>query len=263
MKDLVHRAVQDQSAKPLSPLEAQIFGMLSADRITTLAAIMDGLYEGRDNEPESKIVAVSISKIRRKLPDVDIAFDRGAGGYLLVNPGSRPPTGRPQGRPEIWTPERVEQLKRLHAEGRSYSEMARALGEGISREAATGKARRLGLPERSATFHKETSIINSRPARPARPSPGPGPSGSIKPPRIAREDAWKPLPGDTHKPWTERRFTECKWPLDIGPETFSCCRPVERAGYCAAHVRMAFQAQAPSTKARARADFSKSARRFP
>lgn len=45
----------------------------------------------------------------------------------------------------VWTDERVELLKRLWHDGSSYSEIASALGGGISRSAVAGKVLRLGL----------------------------------------------------------------------------------------------------------------------
>lgn len=46
-----------------------------------------------------------------------------------------------------WTDEHVETLKRLHAAGLSFGEIAKEIG-GISRNACIGKAKRLGLPDR-------------------------------------------------------------------------------------------------------------------
>lgn len=46
-----------------------------------------------------------------------------------------------------WTDEQVDELKRMHAEGLSFSEIGAALG-GITRNACIGKARRIGLPMR-------------------------------------------------------------------------------------------------------------------
>lgn len=48
-----------------------------------------------------------------------------------------------------WTPERVEALKRLHAEGLSNSQIAGRLG-GVSRNAVIGKISRMGLAGRAA-----------------------------------------------------------------------------------------------------------------
>lgn len=46
----------------------------------------------------------------------------------------------------IWTQEMVDQLTRLHAEGKTFSEIGQLMQ--ITRHAAIGKARRLDLPGR-------------------------------------------------------------------------------------------------------------------
>jgi GcrA cell cycle regulator len=46
----------------------------------------------------------------------------------------------------FWTPERVEELKRLHADGNSAAESAAELG-GVTRNAVIGKLSRLGLTD--------------------------------------------------------------------------------------------------------------------
>jgi hypothetical protein len=54
-----------------------------------------------------------------------------------------------------WTPERIETLKTMWAQGHSASEIAKGLG-GVTRNAVIGKVRRLGLP------------TDGRPASPAK-----------------------------------------------------------------------------------------------
>jgi GcrA cell cycle regulator len=65
----------------------------------------------------------------------------------------------------MWTDERVEQLKKLWAEGLSASQIAAELG-GVTRNAVIGKVHRLHLSGRgrtnnSATRTKKTSTVNS------------------------------------------------------------------------------------------------------
>lgn len=52
----------------------------------------------------------------------------------------------------VWTEERLEQLKRLWAEGLSISQIGEALG--VSRNAIAGKAHRMGLPKRPSPINK-------------------------------------------------------------------------------------------------------------
>ncbi len=55
-------------------------------------------------------------------------------------------------RSDYWTPERVELLKKLHAEGHSASQIAKRLGGGVTRNAVIGKVSRLGLKRDAASF---------------------------------------------------------------------------------------------------------------
>ena len=65
-----------------------------------------------------------------------------------------------------WTDERVETLKKLWMEGLSASQIAGALGEGVTRNAVIGKVHRLKL---SARAKPANSTPRPRPA--ARPAP--------------------------------------------------------------------------------------------
>ena len=60
-----------------------------------------------------------------------------------------------------WTFERVEMLTILWKKGKSASQIAMDLGDGVSRNAVIGKIHRLGLSERSGTS-KNTPRKNSR-----------------------------------------------------------------------------------------------------
>ena len=53
-----------------------------------------------------------------------------------------------------WTDERVEQLKKLWAEGLSASQIAGRIG-GVTRNAVIGKVHRLGLSGRATTSRRD------------------------------------------------------------------------------------------------------------
>lgn len=44
------------------------------------------------------------------------------------------------------------------------------------------------------------------------------------------------------RPWMERGFGECKFPLGERGEILSCCNPVSRGGYCEGHAAVCFDA---------------------
>lgn len=49
-----------------------------------------------------------------------------------------------------WAPEKIELLKAMWTDGKTSSQIAKAIGGGISRNAVLGKAMRLGLSVRTA-----------------------------------------------------------------------------------------------------------------
>src|SRR5271169_3590172 len=65
-----------------------------------------------------------------------------------------------------WTDDRIEALKHHWMEGKSASQIASLLGNGLSRNAVIGKVHRLGLAGRA----KSPGLASSRP-RPSAPSP--------------------------------------------------------------------------------------------
>ena len=66
-----------------------------------------------------------------------------------------------------WTEERVEVLKKLWLDGFSASQIAKQLGDGLTRNAVIGKVHRLGLSGRAAPSQPQRPAFKaSRPARP-------------------------------------------------------------------------------------------------
>ena len=64
--------------------------------------------------------------------------------------------------PEMaWTNEKTEQLKKLWAEGHTASQIARMLGDDISRNAVIGKAHRLNLAGRTQSRMISSPKINN------------------------------------------------------------------------------------------------------
>jgi len=58
----------------------------------------------------------------------------------------------------VWTDERLDELKKLWAEGVSISQIGEALG--VSRNAIAGKAHRMGLPKRPSPISKSKAEKN-------------------------------------------------------------------------------------------------------
>jgi GcrA cell cycle regulator len=168
-----------------------------------------------------------------------------------------------------WTDERVEILTTMWDEGASAGKIALKLG-GVTRSAVLGKLNRMKL---LGTRPPQTGLINYRQAmrelaaiqrmsRPTRPPKAAKrtPKAPVHASAVIRRaalpkgkhyEAVAPLIVDASKakPWLERRFGECAYPISgEGAETVSCCQPAETTGYCAAHGSVMFTKPPESAK---------------
>ena len=150
-----------------------------------------------------------------------------------------------------WTDERVEAAKRLRGEGKSASEIARALGS-VSRNAVIGKLIRLGFPAAAKPSPPPTVRALPTPARSLRPTPL---AAQPKPqPRPAIQRAsMPPAPMPPARSSDVVRLREpcaghCRWPIgDPRDAGFGFCglRSGE-ATYCSDHaVRAVDRTQRP------------------
>lgn len=143
----------------------------------------------------------------------------------------------------------------------------------VTRSAVIGKLTRLGLTQanrdkpsppkrRSPKLHVVTHLTRSAP-KARKHSPG-NSDGSIialqAPIWMAARKATYGVVAEVHpdaddllfaRPWTTREKHECKWPFGPADNTLSCCRPVERFGFCAKHVEIGFE---PRTKTQQASD---------
>lgn len=133
-----------------------------------------------------------------------------------------------------WTDERVEQLKKLWAEGLSASQIARVLGD-VTRNAVIGKVHRLGLSGRASPARVERPRFAKSPRRLAKPL--------LAEPVFIEEPEPEPEPGE----WTTvltLKERMCKWPIgNPGDMNFRFCarKAAEGHPYCAEHSRKAYQ----------------------
>lgn len=165
-----------------------------------------------------------------------------------------------------WTEDRVETLTTLWNEGMAASQIALKLGQ-TTRSAVLGKLGRMGL---LGTRPVETGRINYRQAmrahatiprepRPARPPRPRAPREHPQASGIARRARTKPgrdyanaapvvIDASNAKPWTERVFGECAYPISGEmAETLSCCQPTDKT-YCPGHAAVMFQPVQPTMK---------------
>ncbi|RMF38852.1 MAG: GcrA cell cycle regulator [Alphaproteobacteria bacterium] len=174
-----------------------------------------------------------------------------------------------------WTDERVEQLKAMWNDGKSASQIAKALG-GVTRNAVIGKVHRLGLSNRNlggSTAPAEDKPAPATTVDPPSPAvePSDPPASQEDEPATAREAPPRPVPMSGPQPpaaplsevsaealanlaevekkarkLSLMQLTErtCKWPIgDPATEEFWFCGLPAMAGkpYCEAHVAVAFQ----------------------
>jgi GcrA cell cycle regulator len=159
-----------------------------------------------------------------------------------------------------WTDEIVEQLKQHWIDGKSASQIAGLLGNGVTRNAVIGKVHRLGLAGRAKT--PSTSV-----PRPRRLAPPPvhrvaGPRLSSPAPRMMRGStafALAPetlselesqeefesvvLPMSLRVTIVELKESMCRWPLgDPATSEFRYCgSPAPSGPYCTYHGGLAYQ----------------------
>jgi GcrA cell cycle regulator len=158
-----------------------------------------------------------------------------------------------------WTDEIVEQLKQHWIDGKSASQIAGLLGNGVTRNAVIGKVHRLGLAGRAKT--PSASV-----PRPRRLAPPPmhrvaGPRLNAPVPRIMRgatafalapetlSELEQPefesvvLPMSLRVTIVELKESMCRWPLgDPATSEFRYCgSPTATGPYCTYHGGLAYQ----------------------
>jgi GcrA cell cycle regulator len=147
-----------------------------------------------------------------------------------------------------WTDDRIEALKHHWMEGKSASQIASLLGDGLSRNAVIGKVHRLGLAGRA----KSPGLASSRP-RPSAPSPvAPrmtrGATALAIAPEVltdAEPEAFESVvvPMSLRVTIVELKEAMCRWPLgDPASSEFRYCgSPAASGPYCAYHGSLAYQ----------------------
>jgi GcrA cell cycle regulator len=131
---------------------------------------------------------------------------------------------------QTWNDDLVAQLRSLWATGLPRSQIAAQLG--LTAGMVAGKRHSLGLPPRTGEARLAAEAANGR--RSARLC---GFVGRTLNPKFELEAPAAPLAGSTPRPWEQRNFGECAFPVaGWGAETLSCCLPTLEVGpYCEGH----------------------------
>lgn len=154
-----------------------------------------------------------------------------------------------------WTPQRVDQLRHLIGLGLSTARIAREMGNGITRNAVIGKARRLGITLQPLT--KSGAPRTQRSPLPRVPKPRIERRGGFKPtpmpaaptfvaeePVISIDDQL--IPAEQRCTLLDLKKDSCRWPVGdpiLDPANFFFCGAVRAEGssYCRHHDRRSKQ----------------------
>jgi GcrA cell cycle regulator len=147
-----------------------------------------------------------------------------------------------------WTEERIAQLKAGWEGGLTASQIADALGEGVTRNAVIGKAHRLGLESRPSPVKGTEAVVEAPAAKaPAVATPAPAPAAApVTRPVVARKAAQNGKAARTTLLDLNEKI--CKWPIGHPNDAdFHFCGKPAQAGfpYCTEHCLLAYQAQLP------------------
>lgn len=151
-----------------------------------------------------------------------------------------------------WNDERTALLEKMWTEGKSAAEIAKELGEGVTRNAVIGKAHRMGLSGRPSPIKKQKpatadkkTVTKAKAKTPAAKPAEPLVSKNLMPlPNAPRREKKQPPSG---KGLSILDLTDriCKWPLGDPQEAdFHFCGDAVHPGrpYCVEHCTEAYQA---------------------
>ncbi len=153
-----------------------------------------------------------------------------------------------------WTDERIALLRTSWESGMTASQIAEALGEGVTRNAVIGKAHRLGLEARPSPV-KLGEVVEDliegvvAAAEGALEAAGTAIAAVVTPRAAPKRPARAVAPVKPAKT-TLLDLSEkvCKWPIGHPGETdFHFCGKPSQTGfpYCTEHCAVAYQAQLP------------------
>lgn len=145
----------------------------------------------------------------------------------------------------MWTDEKIETMKRLWAEGKSTSMIAREMttpDHPLTRNAIIGKLHRLGVSGGRPAYEVKRTVVKKRRRQSPRPSVRKSPDRFVQKP-----SAWAPPPkplepapeGGVHL--LEVQSGQCRWPMgdprDLDSFRF-CGATSEVNNYCMHHHRI-------------------------
>lgn len=195
--------------------------------------------------------------------------------------------GRPGYATFEWTEAATDQAVAMWADGKSATEIARVLGDGLTRNGVLGKLHRLKAERGVATASKarlrrtpeeraaDRGQMSRQQARKASGGSVPRANGGLsphagglaamkfgdgfasepKPPQVelVTGPAFAPLPGFAPVRLEDHQNHQCRWPIDVEGEHAARCCGAPRDGdhvYCASHRQRAVSAVTPGRPGR-------------
>ena len=138
-----------------------------------------------------------------------------------------------------WTEERTELLRKLHGEGLSFGQIAAQLMGGLTRNAAIGKAARIGLVKRGKNPHKSVGPARDRTTPAARAISWTGfPKRKSATRKAAKIIEPSPFTGGLNISFFDLKEHQCRYISGevMGPDTLYCGLPTKRdRSYCEHH----------------------------
>lgn len=139
-----------------------------------------------------------------------------------------------------WNDERVEQLKKLWAEGLSAAEIGKRMD--TSKNAIIGKAHRMGLPSRPSPIRSKTAA-KAKPKKPTQNKPEAAPVITPPKPKPKVEEKKVTPAAMAASPVLTTKRGQCAWPFsDPDKPDFHFCGKPALSGkpYCQEHYDIAY-----------------------
>jgi GcrA cell cycle regulator len=141
-----------------------------------------------------------------------------------------------------WTPERVETLRALHAEGKSAGDIAAILGD-TSRNAVIGKKSRLGLVSNRPPEVRTSPVkrIRKPQNRVSAITHAPRWHANVPPMLCEPVEEETELVLNEIVSFTELQPHHCRWPIGQRDYVFCGGTKAEGSPYCIGHSRIAYR----------------------
>ena len=136
-----------------------------------------------------------------------------------------------------WSDEDKATVERLWRMGHSATEIGRVLGR--TRCSVLGAASRMNLLKNQQRVQVSVRVRSSKPKEQASKAVARTSVPEVADPAPPVKSF--PVTHSRARPWLQRRFNECAYPVSgYGDAVLSCCAPVSKGYYCKAHRKVMY-----------------------